>query len=237
MFEFLPMIILAVVALVILLSAVVVGIMIGSRKPAVRPASLEEIFADQILAGKFSEGLLGKYYSSARGKCNNCGGKTARWTFASAQEHLQRPRLVSAIKNQELCAKCIWALAKTVASLKAYSAPVVKLSPANEPKPKDAAAPAPAPAPAPQAVSADKSKDGKDEKKPRSLARYVTKLFVAVGFSIFTIFSLTAALSALVPSEAVRSLGVLGMLYSFGAFVVAAVLGAIAIVLLRQMMK
>ena len=216
----------AILVIAILVAAVLAAILVvvlKDRKPAGRPAapvqpSLAEIFADQILAGEVSKGLL-EHYSSTRGKCKNCGGKAVvRWTPTSAEEHLQRPRLVEAIKNQELCGMCIFVLAKTVAGWKPVPA-------------------APAPAPAPQAAPADKSKDGKDEKKPRSLARYVAKLFVAVGFSIFTIFSLTAALSALVPSEAVRSLGVLGMLYSFGAFIVAAVLGVIAIVLLRQLMR
>ena len=219
----------AILVIAILVAAVLAAILVvvlKDRKPAGRPAapvqpSLAEIFADQILAGEVSKGLL-EHYSSTRGKCKNCGGKAVvRWTPTSAEEHLQRPRLVEAIKNQELCGMCIFVLAKTVAGWKVVPVPVGK----------------PSPAPAPQAVSADKSKDGKDEKKPRSLARYVAKLFVAVGFSIFTIFSITAALSALVPSEAVRSLGVLGMLYSFGAFTVAAVLGVIAIVLLRQLMR
>jgi len=224
----------AILVIAILVAAVLAAILVvvlKDRKPAGRPAapvqpSLAEIFADQILAGEVSKGLL-EHYSSTRGKCKNCGGKAVvRWTPTSAEEHLQRPRLVEAIKNQELCGMCVFVLAKTVAGWKVVPVPVVGKS-----------SPAPAPAPAPQAVPADKSKDGKDEKKPRSLARYVAKLFVAVGFSIFTISSLTAALSALVPSEAVRSLGVLGMLYSFGAFTVAAVLGVIAIVLLRQLMR
>ena len=212
--------ILAIIVLMVVILAVLL-LLTKKRKPAVRSAaSLAETFADQILAGNVSEGLL-KHYSSTRGKCKNCGGRTVRWTPASAEEHLQRPRLVAAIQNQELCEECIFVLAKTVAGWKVVPVPVGK----------------PSPAPAPQAVSADKSKDGKDEKKPRTLARYVVKLFVAVGFSIFTIFSLTAGLSALVPSEAVRSLGMLGMIYSFGAFIVAVVLGGISIVLLRQMMK
>ena len=209
-----------IIALMVVILAVLLRKAVARPGKQQRPASLAETFADQILAGNVSEGLL-KHYSSTRGKCKNCGGRTARWTPASAEEHLQRPRLVEAIQNQELCEECIFVLAKTVAGWKVVPVPVGK----------------PSPAPAPQAVSADKSKDGKDEKKPRTLARYVVKLFVAVVFSIFTIFSLTAALSALVPSEAVRSLGMLGMIYSFGAFIVAVVLGGISIVLLRQMMK
>src|SRR3972149_2573633 len=157
----------AILVIAILVAAVLAAILVvvlKDRKPAEHPAapvqpSLAEIFADQILAGKVSEGLL-KHYSSTRGKCKNCGGKAAgRWTPASAEEHLQRPRLVAAIQNQELCEECIFVLAKTVAGWKVVPVPVVGKS-----------SPAPAPAPAPQAVPADKSKDGKDEKKPRSLA-------------------------------------------------------------------
>ena len=129
----------AILVIAILVAAVLAAILVvvlKDRKPAGRPAapvqpSLAEIFADQILAGKVSEGLL-KHYSSTRGKCKNCGGKAVvRWTPTSAEEHLQRPRLVEAIKNQELCGMCIFVLAKTVAGWKPVPA-------------------APAPAPAPQ---------------------------------------------------------------------------------------
>ncbi|OGC44904.1 hypothetical protein A2V54_01240 [candidate division WWE3 bacterium RBG_19FT_COMBO_53_11] len=129
--------ILAIIVLMVVILAVLL-LLTKKRKPAVRSAaSLAETFADQILAGNVSEGLL-KHYSSTRGKCKNCGGRTVRWTPASAEEHLQRPRLVAAIQNQELCEECIFVLAKTVAGWKVVPVPVGKPSPA------------PAPAPAPQ---------------------------------------------------------------------------------------
>lgn len=119
--------------IVVSVMIVAVGIFLGvkwlrerPRQPVQDPQpqpqpSLAEIFADQILAGKFSEGLLKEYYSSARGKCTNCHGKPVRWTPARAQEHLERPRLVEAINNQELCAPCIVVLAKTAIGLEVHS--------------------------------------------------------------------------------------------------------------------
>jgi len=138
----------AILVIAILVAAVLAAILVvvlKDRKPAGRPAapvqpSLAEIFADQILAGEVSKGLL-EHYSSTRGKCKNCGGKAVvRWTPTSAEEHLQRPRLVEAIKNQELCGMCVFVLAKTVAGWKVVPA---------------------APAPVAQSAPADKSKDGK----------------------------------------------------------------------------
>ncbi len=79
--------------------------------------------------------------------------------------------------------------------------------------------------------------NGADAKNSPTAARYIVKGLSAVGFVIFGIFALNAAFSALVPSEAVRAMGAFGMIYSFGAFLVAIVLGVIAAVLLRQLTK
>src|SRR3989304_9066993 len=97
----------AILVIAILVAAVLTAILVvvlKDRKPAGRPAmpvqpSLAEIFADQILAGEVSKGLL-EHYSSTRGKCKNCGGERGgRWTPTSAEEHPQGPRVGEAIKN------------------------------------------------------------------------------------------------------------------------------------------
>ena len=143
--------------------------------PPVSPAvSLAEIFADQILAGKISKGFPGDRYVSTRGDCTNCHGKKARWSPKDADEHLQRPRLVEAIQNRELCGDCIEVLLDTVVSLRASV---------------DQPSPSPAPAPTAQSAPADQSKDDKGDNagwwpKRKKRIKFLVVALMATGILI-----------------------------------------------------
>ena len=143
-------------------------------------------------------------------KCKNCKGDQdlPRWKIAKADAYLREDQLTKALVSQELCVDCLNALVKLVVKT-----------------PKKAVT-----------VQADQTKKD-DAKKSQTGARYVVKGFLALGFAVTVIFALNFFLTAVHPSDVIRSTGVFGMFYSFGAFLIAAVLGLVASVLLRQLTR
>lgn len=189
--------------------------LLADRSKRVSP--LAEIFADQILAGEGSEGLIKEHFSAPRGKCRNCGGKKPRWTPASADRYLQRPQvLAAAIQNAELCAPCLWILAKTAGG----GWKVASTAPAPAPKVEPAVVPAALPISPP-------SKQNGGEK------RVWTRIAAAVFVIPMLGLGLQMGLTGLAAAFLLEGAGAFATFIAAAAFTVAGVFVLIAVVLAK----